>query len=134
MVVHAQGKRRAAQLSGDQRRAGGQGGREKGGVGVRAEAAGAAASDVYAAYRQQRSGVYVGGRGGVERRSYATRIRRGGVESHLGDASSRGDCAARPNSLDPALRRSGRFDAEIIIPIPDKEARKHAEKRHRFDL
>lgn len=29
-----------------------------------------------------------------------------------------------PNSLDPALRRPGRFDREIIIPIPDKHGRK----------
>lgn len=28
-----------------------------------------------------------------------------------------------PNALDPALRRPGRFDREIIIPIPDKHAR-----------
>lgn len=28
-----------------------------------------------------------------------------------------------PNSLDPALRRPGRFDREITIPIPDKKAR-----------
>ncbi|KAJ1736436.1 AAA+-type ATPase [Coemansia sp. Benny D160-2] len=29
----------------------------------------------------------------------------------------------RPNSIDPALRRPGRFDQEIEIPIPDKQAR-----------
>lgn len=29
-----------------------------------------------------------------------------------------------PNSLDPALRRPGRFDREIIIPIPDKHGRR----------
>jgi len=28
-----------------------------------------------------------------------------------------------PNALDPALRRPGRFDREIIIPIPDKNGR-----------
>lgn len=28
-----------------------------------------------------------------------------------------------PNTLDPALRRPGRFDREILIPIPDKNAR-----------
>ena len=30
----------------------------------------------------------------------------------------------RPNALDPALRRPGRFDREFEFPIPDKEARK----------
>ena len=30
----------------------------------------------------------------------------------------------RPNSLDPALRRPGRFDREIEIPVPDKKGRK----------
>lgn len=29
-----------------------------------------------------------------------------------------------PNALDPALRRPGRFDREIVIPIPDKNGRK----------
>ncbi|KAJ2557247.1 AAA+-type ATPase [Coemansia sp. RSA 1933] len=29
----------------------------------------------------------------------------------------------RPNAIDPALRRPGRFDQEIEIPIPDKQAR-----------
>ena len=29
----------------------------------------------------------------------------------------------RPNAMDPALRRAGRFDAEIVIPVPSKEAR-----------
>ena len=29
----------------------------------------------------------------------------------------------RPNALDPALRRPGRFDREIEIPMPDKHAR-----------
>ncbi len=28
-----------------------------------------------------------------------------------------------PNALDPALRRPGRFDREIVIPIPDKHGR-----------
>ena len=29
----------------------------------------------------------------------------------------------RPNSLDPALRRSGRFDCEIFLDFPDEYAR-----------
>ncbi|MEM7821078.1 MAG: AAA family ATPase, partial [Candidatus Aenigmatarchaeota archaeon] len=29
----------------------------------------------------------------------------------------------RPNALDPALRRTGRFDREIEIPVPDKKGR-----------
>jgi len=29
----------------------------------------------------------------------------------------------RPNAIDPALRRPGRFDVEIEIPIPDKKGR-----------
>ena len=28
-----------------------------------------------------------------------------------------------PNTIDPALRRPGRFDREISIPIPDKNGR-----------
>ena len=30
----------------------------------------------------------------------------------------------RPNDVDPALRRPGRFDREIAIPVPDKRARR----------
>eukprot|EP00939_MAST-03C_sp_MAST-3C-sp1_P002679 g2679.t1 len=30
----------------------------------------------------------------------------------------------RPNKIDPALRRSGRFDAEICIPVPSTEGRR----------
>ena len=30
----------------------------------------------------------------------------------------------RPDSLDPALRRAGRFDREIALGIPDENARK----------
>jgi len=29
----------------------------------------------------------------------------------------------RPDSLDPALRRAGRFDREICLGIPDEAAR-----------
>jgi ribosome biogenesis ATPase len=29
----------------------------------------------------------------------------------------------RPDSLDPALRRAGRFDREVCLGIPDKDAR-----------
>lgn len=29
----------------------------------------------------------------------------------------------RPNSLDPALRRAGRFDTEVIIPVPSQQGR-----------
>jgi len=36
----------------------------------------------------------------------------------------------RPNSLDPALRRTGRFDREIEIPIPDKKGRKEILQIH----
>lgn len=31
----------------------------------------------------------------------------------------------RPDALDPALRRAGRFDREVCMGIPDKEARAH---------
>ncbi len=36
----------------------------------------------------------------------------------------------RPNALDPALRRPGRFDREIEIGIPDREARKEILEIH----
>jgi transitional endoplasmic reticulum ATPase len=36
----------------------------------------------------------------------------------------------RPNALDPALRRGGRFDREIEIPIPDKKGRKEILQIH----
>jgi SpoVK/Ycf46/Vps4 family AAA+-type ATPase/intein/homing endonuclease len=35
-----------------------------------------------------------------------------------------------PNALDPALRRTGRFDREIEIPIPDKKGRKEIFQIH----
>ena len=35
-----------------------------------------------------------------------------------------------PNTLDPALRRPGRFDREIPIPIPDKKGRLHILQIH----
>jgi len=36
----------------------------------------------------------------------------------------------RPNALDPALRRGGRFDREIEIGVPDKQARKEIFQVH----
>jgi len=36
----------------------------------------------------------------------------------------------RPNSLDPALRRGGRFDREIEIPVPNKKGRKEILQIH----
>ncbi len=36
-----------------------------------------------------------------------------------------------PNALDPALRRPGRFDREITIPIPDRDARRQILDIHR---
>ena len=33
----------------------------------------------------------------------------------------------RPDSLDPALRRAGRFDREISMGIPDEKARERSE-------
>ena len=30
----------------------------------------------------------------------------------------------RPDSLDPALRRAGRFDREIALGVPDQDARR----------
>ena len=36
-----------------------------------------------------------------------------------------------PNAIDPALRRPGRFDREIAIPIPDRESRREILNVHR---
>ncbi len=36
----------------------------------------------------------------------------------------------RPNAIDPALRRPGRFDREIELPVPDKNARKEILQIH----
>ena len=36
----------------------------------------------------------------------------------------------RPDSIDPALRRAGRFDREVSLGIPDKEARAAILKVH----
>jgi len=36
----------------------------------------------------------------------------------------------RPNAIDPALRRPGRFDREIEIPVPDKKGRKEVLQIH----
>ena len=36
----------------------------------------------------------------------------------------------RPNAIDPALRRPGRFDREIEIPVPDKKGRKEILQIH----
>ena len=36
----------------------------------------------------------------------------------------------RPEALDPALRRPGRFDREILIPVPDKKGRKEILQIH----
>lgn len=36
----------------------------------------------------------------------------------------------RPNALDPALRRGGRFDRELEVPVPDKDGRKEILQIH----
>ncbi len=36
----------------------------------------------------------------------------------------------RPNAVDPALRRPGRFDREIELPVPDRKARKEILQIH----
>lgn len=35
----------------------------------------------------------------------------------------------RPEALDPALKRGGRFDTQIFVPLPDEDARRHLIKR-----
>ena len=39
-----------------------------------------------------------------------------------------------PNALDPALRRPGRFDREIAISIPDRDARREILEVHRREM
>ncbi|AEA38848.1 cell division control protein 48 (nucleomorph) [Cryptomonas paramecium] len=43
-------------------------------------------------------------------------------------------CTNRPNSVDPSLRRFGRFDREIDIGIPDEKARLDILKIHTQDM
>ncbi len=61
--------------------------------------------------------------GDVERRVVATLL------TLLDGMKKRGQVVVlgatnRPNAIDPALRRPGRFDREIPIPIPDQEGRR----------
>ncbi|MHA2289735.1 MAG: AAA family ATPase, partial [Promethearchaeota archaeon] len=63
------------------------------------------------------------GSGEVERRIVSQML------SLMDGLSGRGETIVigatnRPNSIDPALRRPGRFDREIEIPVPTSEARK----------
>jgi SpoVK/Ycf46/Vps4 family AAA+-type ATPase len=37
----------------------------------------------------------------------------------------------RPDALDPALRRAGRFDREIALGVPDENAR-YPKQKHKF--
>jgi transitional endoplasmic reticulum ATPase len=67
--------------------------------------------------------------GEVERRVVAT------LNTLMDGLKSRGKVIVlaatnRPNSLDPALRRPGRFDREIEIGIPDREGRKEILQIH----
>jgi transitional endoplasmic reticulum ATPase len=61
--------------------------------------------------------------GDVERRVVATLL------TLLDGMKDRGQVVVlaatnRPNAIDPALRRPGRFDREIAIPVPDQNARR----------
>ena len=61
--------------------------------------------------------------GGVERRLVAQLL------VLMDGIRDRGDvfvlaATNRPDALDPALRRPGRFDKEVYIPLPDKKARR----------
>jgi len=67
--------------------------------------------------------------GEVERRIVATLL------SLMDGLKSRGKVIVigatnRPNALDPALRRAGRFDREIEIPVPDRDGRLEIFKIH----
>jgi len=67
--------------------------------------------------------------GEVERRVVSTLL------SQMDGLKSRGKVVVIaatniPNMLDPALRRTGRFDREIEIPIPDKKGRKEILQIH----
>ncbi|KAG8738459.1 AAA+-type ATPase, partial [Ceratobasidium sp. 414] len=68
-----------------------------------------------------------GGGGGVEARVVATLLTEmDGIDSASGGNQPRIVVVAttnRPNAIDPALRRPGRFDREIEIGIPDTSAR-----------
>lgn len=60
--------------------------------------------------------------GDVERRVVATLLTLLDGLKHRGQVIVLG-ATNRPNAIDPALRRPGRFDREIHIPIPDQAAR-----------
>jgi transitional endoplasmic reticulum ATPase len=67
--------------------------------------------------------------GEVERRVVSTLL------TQMDGLKSRGKVVViaatnRPNSLDPALRRGGRFDREIEIGVPDKKGRKEIFQIH----
>ena len=71
----------------------------------------------------------MGGEKQVERRVVAQLL------ALMDGLESRGDLVVLgltniPNTLDPALRRPGRFDREISIPIPDKNGRKEILEIH----